>query len=75
MPRWVSALKFAGVGVYIGVSIFLGVYVGRLLDQRFHSGALLTILGLFVGLAMAAIGVYRMLASIIKEWQDDSRKG
>jgi len=74
MPKWISALRFVGVGAYIGVSIFLGVYAGRALDARYHSGTLFTLVGLFVGLTVAVYGVYKMLKSIIKEWQDNGGK-
>ncbi|MBI2857353.1 MAG: AtpZ/AtpI family protein [Chloroflexi bacterium] len=74
MPKWVSALKFVGIGAYIGFSIFLGVYVGRLLDLRYGTGALFSLLGLILGLAVATLGVYRMLAAIVKEWQGNDRK-
>lgn len=74
MPKWISALRFVGVGAYIGTSIFLGVYVGRALDARYDSGTLFTLLGLFAGLVVAFYGVYKMLKSIIKEWQDNGGK-
>lgn len=75
MSGWISALRFIGVGVYVGLSIFLGVYFGGLLDSRLHTEPLLTLIGLFLGLAVAVIGVYRMLKSIIQDAQENDRKG
>lgn len=75
MPSWLSAMRFVGIGAYIGVSILLGVYVGSLLDRRLDTQPLLTLLGLALGLAVAVVGVYRMLVAIIKEWQDNDSKG
>lgn len=75
MSGWISALRFVGVGVYVGLSIFLGVYLGGLLDSRLHTERLLTLTGLLFGLAVAVIGVYRMLKSIIRDAQENDRKG
>lgn len=74
MPSWLSAMRFVGVGAYVGVSILLGVYVGSLLDRRFDTQPLFTLLGLALGLAVAVVGVYRMLVAIIKEWQDNDKR-
>lgn len=74
MPGWMSALRFLGVGVYVGASIFLGVYLGSLLDARFDTAPTFTLIGLFLGLAVAGLGVYRMLKAFIKEVGNDSKR-
>lgn len=74
MPKWMSALQFLGVGVYIAASILLGVYVGRLLDGRFGTGALFTLLGLVLGLVVAAFGLYRMLVAFIKQNENGKKE-
>ena len=74
MPSWLSAMRFVGIGAYVGVSILLGVYVGSLLDWRFDTQPLFTLLGLALGLVVAVVGVYRMLVAIIKEWQDNDKR-
>ncbi|MBI2958537.1 MAG: AtpZ/AtpI family protein [Chloroflexi bacterium] len=70
-----SALRFVGVGAFVGGSIFLGVYVGSLLDARYHTQPWLTLSGLVLGLVVAVVGVYRMLRSFINEMRDNDRKG
>ena len=71
MKRWEPALRFVGVGFFIGGSIFLGVYVGILLDERFDSQILFTLLGLGLGIVVAAVGVYRMVVSLEKGSRDN----
>ena len=74
MPSWLSAMRFVGIGAYVWVSILLGVYVGSVLDRRLDTQPLFTLLGLALGLAVAVVGVYRMLVAIIKEWQDNDKR-
>jgi F0F1-type ATP synthase assembly protein I len=66
MNRFEVALRFVGVGFYIGGSIVLGVFVGLWLDGKFGTRPLLSIVGLFLGLLIAGFGVYRMILPIIK---------
>ncbi len=79
MTKWESALRFVGVGFFIGGSIFLGIYAGVRLDERFDSQMLFTLLGLGLGIVVAAVGVYRMVVSLDKgnekndETSDDER--
>ena len=67
MDKWVSALSFVGIGFYIGICIFLGVYVGHLLDERYGSQVLFTLVGLGIGLVVAFVGVYRMVIAITRK--------
>ena len=62
MRRWQAALRFIGVGWYVGFSILGGVLVGLWLDGRFGTKPLFVIIGLILGLAVAAYGVYRMFS-------------
>jgi ATP synthase protein I len=66
MKRFEVALRFVGVGFYIGGSIVLGVFVGLWLDDKLGTRPLLSIVGLFLGLIIAGYGVYRMLLPLIK---------
>ncbi len=59
------ALRFIGVGFYIGGSIVLGVVAGRWLDSKLNTEPILVIVGLVFGLFMAFYGVYRMLLPLI----------
>jgi len=75
MPGWMSALRFVGVGGFVGGSILLGVYLGRLVDKRYQTEPWFTVAGLLLGLIVAVVGVYHMLRSFIKEMQENNRKG
>jgi len=61
MSRWAAALRLVGVGFFVGGSILLGVLAGLWLDNKFNSEPTWVIVGLFLGLAIAFYGVYRML--------------
>ena len=64
--RWVAALRLLGVGFFIGGAIVLGVLGGLWLDDRLGTRPVLTLVGLFVGLTIAFIGVYEMLLPLIR---------
>jgi ATP synthase protein I len=64
MRRWQAALRFIGVGWYVGLSILGGVLAGLWLDNRFGTKPLFVIIGLILGLAVAVYGVYRMFSLI-----------
>ena len=59
--RWRVAIRLVGVGWYIGLCIFLGVWGGLWLDSRLNTTPILIIAGLIIGVAVAIYGVYRML--------------
>ncbi len=73
--RWAEVLRFVGIGWYFAACIILGFlggrWVGRELDGHGWETAL-TIVGVFVGLAVAFFGAYRMLKPILA---DDEDKG
>ena len=69
MNRRVAALQLVGVGFFIGISIVLGVVIGRWLDIKFDTGPVLVIVGLVFGLVVAFYGVFRMLLPLISEKQ------
>ena len=70
MNRWEEALRFTGVGFFIGGSIVLGVFAGLWLDSKFNTEPILVIVGLILGLAIAFLGVFRMLLPLIGSRQD-----
>lgn len=70
MGRWRAALRLLGVGWYIGLCIFLGVWGGIWLDDKTGMGPLWVITGLVLGLFIAVYGVYRMLLPTIDNHQD-----
>lgn len=67
MRRWVVALRLVGVGFFIGGSIVGGTLAGWWLGSR---KPLFMIVGLFIGLIVAAYGVYQMLLPLIGNKSD-----
>ena len=70
MSRWEAALRFIGVGWFIGISILLGVLGGLWLDSKFGTEPILVIVGLIFGLFVAFYGVYRMLLPLMHHKRD-----
>ena len=74
MRRWALAGRLIGVGWYIGICIAGGVYGGVRLDTEFETDVIFTLVGLFLGLALAFLGTYWMVLPLIKEQQDEDRE-
>jgi len=70
MRRWAAALRFIGVGWFVGISILGGVVGGLWLDNKFGTKPILVIVGLIFGLIVAFYGVYRMLLPLIRNKRD-----
>lgn len=70
MSKWGAALRLTGIGFYIGGSIVLGVLAGLWLDSKLNTEPILVIVGLFLGLAVAFYGVYRMLLPLTSKRGD-----
>ncbi|MFC1892550.1 AtpZ/AtpI family protein [Chloroflexota bacterium] len=70
MERWRLAMRLVGVGWYIGLCIFLGVWGGIWLDKWLDTKPLFVIAGLILGLTIAVYGVYRMLIPAMSDNQD-----
>ena len=64
------ALRLVGVGWYVGLCIFLGVWGGLWLDKRLNTEPFLVIAGVIIGLAVAFYGVYRMVLPLMENQQD-----
>ena len=62
------------MGFFISGSIVLGVMGGLWLDGRFGTNPILTLVGLFLGLAIAFLGVYEMLLPIIRNTGNEEDK-
>jgi len=67
MHRWQAALRFIGVGWYVGLSILGGVLAGLWLDNRFGSKPVFVILGLVLGIAVAVYGLYKMFSYLTND--------
>jgi len=59
------ALGLLGIGWYFALSIIGGVILGLLVDGWLETGKLFTVLGLFLGLAVAFWGGYKLLMRVI----------
>jgi len=70
MGRWGVALRFIGVGWFVAISILLGVWGGLWLDAKLGTAPVMVIVGLFLGLAVAFYGVYRMLLPLMRNKRD-----
>jgi quinol-cytochrome oxidoreductase complex cytochrome b subunit len=74
--RWAGVIRFIGIGWYIAACILLGALGGRWIGQKLDgrsSEVIFTILGLILGLIVAAFGVYRMFWAIEGDNQDKGR--
>ena len=57
-------LRLLGIGWYVAVCIGGGAYGGFLLDRHFGLSPLLTLLGLGLGMAVAVVGMVRMILAV-----------
>jgi ATP synthase protein I len=73
--RGAAALRFTGIGFYIGGCIAGGVYLGVWLDDKYQKSPLFTLIGLFTGLFLAVYGTYRMLLPFIRSDKDGDNSG
>lgn len=71
MNRWVAAARLTGVGFFIAACILLGFVGGMWLDSKVGARPLFSILGLFVGMAIALFGVYRMIRPLMNNGRDE----
>ena len=60
-----SALGLLGVGWFFATCIVLGVLGGLWLDGQANTEPLFTLLGVVLGLAVAAWGAYRLLVDVL----------
>jgi F0F1-type ATP synthase assembly protein I len=62
-----AAMSILGIGWYFAVSIIGGILGGLLLDGWLDTKPLFTMIGLFLGLIVAAYGGYKALARVMAE--------
>jgi uncharacterized protein YneF (UPF0154 family) len=62
---WLQALSLLGIGIYIPLSIVLGVLGGRWLDSKLKTDNIWTIVGLVLGIIVGVFGTYSMLKPFI----------
>ena len=59
------ALRLLGIGWFVAMCIGGGAVGGLLLDRQLDSGPILTMVGLGIGIAVAVVGMYRMLMAVL----------
>jgi F0F1-type ATP synthase assembly protein I len=65
MARFPQAVQMAGLGWYLAICIAGGIVGGALADSWLNTKPVLTLAGLFVGLATAFYGGYKLLMQVI----------
>ena len=63
-------LQLLGVGWFVAMCIGGGAAAGFLLDRELELSPALTLMGLFAGIAVAVVGMYRMLIAILRADDD-----
>ena len=63
-----------GMGFYIAIAIILGIWGGHWLDGKMNTGPLWLIIGLVMGIAVAALGVYNMIKPFMEEAKKTDNK-
>lgn len=66
-----TVLRLVGIGWYVAICIAGGTLGGLWLDRRVDTGPALTLVGLGIGIAMAVIGMVKMLLAVLAP-PDDS---
>jgi Putative F0F1-ATPase subunit Ca2+/Mg2+ transporter len=74
MQRLPPTVRLIGIGWYFAVCIVGGLAGGYGLDYVAGTGPLLTMLGLFLGIALALYGGYRMIMEAIGTGMDNASK-
>ena len=53
-----SGADLAGVGLYFAGAALVPIVIGAVLDSRFHTGPVLVLVGLFVGLVAGGAAIW-----------------
>ena len=63
-------LQLLGIGWYVAICIGGGAFGGLLLDRQIDSSPAFTLIGLGLGIAVAMIGMIRMLSAVLSVKSD-----
>ena len=64
-------MRLIGVGWFVAMCIGGGAFGGLFLDRQLNTGPLLTLVGMCAGIAIAVIGMYRMLMAILNSPREE----
>ena len=67
------ALRLLGIGWFVAICIGGGAWGGVWLDGRFGVSPVLTLVGLGAGIALAVVGMFRMLSAVLSD--PEERRG
>jgi hypothetical protein len=70
-----TVLRLLGIGWYVALCIGGGGVGGFWLDSRLDVSPVFTLLGLGLGIALAVIGMYRMLLAVLATHSDSEDDG
>ena len=74
MGSWMAPTAYLlGVGWFFATCIILGVVIGLWVDAKTGLEPVFTLVGIFLGLAVALVGGARMLAPFIERLGDGNR--
>ena len=72
--KFALALRLLGVGWFVAICIGGGAVGGVFLDARFGVSPVLTLVGLGAGIALAVVGMFRMLTAIMSAPEERRRR-
>jgi len=61
---------FSEIGLVLLVTVLVGVLAGYWADQQLRTLPVLVLVGLFLGLAVGAFAVYRLIARFLASYED-----
>lgn len=70
-----SSASSLGVGWYVAICIGAGAICGVWIDSHFGLTPVSTLVGVFVGIAAAVAGMYRMLMAVLSYIAEESQEG
>ena len=65
-----KVLRLVGIGWYVAICIGGGAAVGLWIDGKLDLNPAFTLLGLGLGIALAILGMYRMLMAVLSDTSD-----